>query len=128
MYVVLLLYVLVVLLLCVCWLFCLMCACCFALMSVGCFAVVCRLFCTYAKDGNKYGVTPVLFLFIALSDDDMEPQVDALILIDRDVDKVSPLCTQLTYEGLIDEVFGINHGIYFCVHALQEETSTVYIL
>ncbi|EXX62843.1 Vps33p [Rhizophagus irregularis DAOM 197198w] len=33
--------------------------------------------------------------------------VDSLIILDRSVDLISPLCTQLTYEGLIDEVFGI---------------------
>jgi len=27
------------------------------------------------------------------------------------VDLVTPLCTQLTYEGLIDEVFGIKNGV-----------------
>jgi hypothetical protein len=36
------------------------------------------------------------------------PEIDQLILIDRDVDMVTPMCTQLTYEGLIDEIFGIN--------------------
>ena len=35
-------------------------------------------------------------------------QIDALLLIDREVDLLSPLVTQLTYEGLIDEIFGIN--------------------
>ncbi|CAG8761276.1 23385_t:CDS:10, partial [Gigaspora margarita] len=33
--------------------------------------------------------------------------VDSLIIIDRSVDLITPLCTQLTYEGLIDEVFNI---------------------
>lgn len=32
-----------------------------------------------------------------------------LIVIDRDVDMVTPLMTQLTYEGLIDETIGIKH-------------------
>jgi len=36
--------------------------------------------------------------------------VDTLILLDRAVDLVTPLCTQLTYEGLIDEVLGISNG------------------
>lgn len=35
-------------------------------------------------------------------------QIDALLLLDRSVDLLSPLITQLTYEGLIDEIFGIN--------------------
>jgi hypothetical protein len=37
-------------------------------------------------------------------------EVDTLILLDRAVDLVTPLCTQLTYEGLIDEVLGISNG------------------
>ncbi|KAJ3224336.1 hypothetical protein HK099_008580 [Clydaea vesicula] len=32
---------------------------------------------------------------------------ESMIIIDRQVDLVTPMCTQLTYEGLIDEVFGI---------------------
>ena len=35
------------------------------------------------------------------------PNIDALILLDRTVDMVTPLSSQLTYEGLIDETFGI---------------------
>ncbi|XP_018568521.1 vacuolar protein sorting-associated protein 33A [Anoplophora glabripennis] len=34
--------------------------------------------------------------------------IDQIILIDRSVDLITPLATQLTYEGLIDEIFGIN--------------------
>ncbi|XP_022906423.1 vacuolar protein sorting-associated protein 33A [Onthophagus taurus] len=34
--------------------------------------------------------------------------IDQMILIDRSVDLISTLATQLTYEGLIDEVFGLN--------------------
>ncbi|KAF9969867.1 hypothetical protein BGZ73_007605 [Actinomortierella ambigua] len=36
--------------------------------------------------------------------------IDSLIIIDRSVDLVTPLCTQLTYEGLIDEVMHIKHS------------------
>lgn len=36
--------------------------------------------------------------------------IDTLILLDRAVDLVTPCCTQLTYEGLIDEVFSIVNG------------------
>lgn len=35
--------------------------------------------------------------------------VDQIIIIDRNVDLVTPLCTQLTYEGLIDETMSIKH-------------------
>ena len=34
------------------------------------------------------------------------PEINTLILLDRNVDLVSPLLTQLTYEGLIDEILG----------------------
>ncbi|CAG9834285.1 unnamed protein product [Diabrotica balteata] len=36
--------------------------------------------------------------------------IDQIILIDRSVDLITPLATQLTYEGLIDEIFGINNS------------------
>jgi len=38
------------------------------------------------------------------------PEIDTLILIDRQTDMVTPVCTQLTYEGLIDEVFLIQNS------------------
>eukprot|EP01114_Cavostelium_apophysatum_P016053 TRINITY_DN4505_c0_g1_i1.p1 TRINITY_DN4505_c0_g1~~TRINITY_DN4505_c0_g1_i1.p1 ORF type:complete len:397 (-),score=119.29 TRINITY_DN4505_c0_g1_i1:26-1216(-) len=40
----------------------------------------------------------------------ISPDIDQLILIDREIDMVTPMCTQLTYEGLIDEVFGIHNS------------------
>ncbi|EFR03156.1 vacuolar protein sorting-associated protein 33A [Nannizzia gypsea CBS 118893] len=36
--------------------------------------------------------------------------IESLIIIDRDVDFATVLMTQLTYEGLVDELFGINHN------------------
>ncbi|XP_028415170.1 vacuolar protein sorting-associated protein 33A-like [Dendronephthya gigantea] len=36
-------------------------------------------------------------------------QIDCLLLIDRNIDLLTPLCTQLTYEGLIDEIYGIQN-------------------
>ncbi|KAH8294476.1 hypothetical protein KR018_011397, partial [Drosophila ironensis] len=36
--------------------------------------------------------------------------IDQLILFDRSIDLLSPLATQLTYEGLIDEYFGIRQN------------------
>ncbi|KAH8234542.1 hypothetical protein KR038_003101 [Drosophila bunnanda] len=36
--------------------------------------------------------------------------VDQLILLDRSIDLLSPLATQLTYEGLIDEFYGIRQN------------------
>lgn len=35
---------------------------------------------------------------------------ESVIIIDREVDFVTPLLTQLTYEGLIDELFGIQNN------------------
>lgn len=35
---------------------------------------------------------------------------DSLIIIDRGVDMITPLLTQLTYKGLIDEMIGIRHS------------------
>lgn len=34
--------------------------------------------------------------------------IDHLVLIDRSVDLMTPMATQLTFEGLIDELFGID--------------------
>ena len=42
----------------------------------------------------------------------MAPKVDNLIILDRSVDFLTPLMTQLTYEGLIDENFGIKYSIH----------------
>lgn len=35
--------------------------------------------------------------------------IDQILLIDRAIDLISPLATQLTYEGLIDELYGLNN-------------------
>ncbi|KAJ2880794.1 Vacuolar protein-sorting-associated protein 33 [Coemansia aciculifera] len=40
----------------------------------------------------------------------MSTVFDSLVIIDRAVDMVTPLLTQLTYEGLISEVYGISNG------------------
>jgi hypothetical protein len=44
------------------------------------------------------------------SENQISPQIDCLLLIDRNVDLLTPLCTQLTYEGLIDEIYGISNS------------------
>ncbi|KAK6541217.1 hypothetical protein TWF694_008584 [Orbilia ellipsospora] len=36
--------------------------------------------------------------------------IENLVIIDRETDLVTPLLTQLTYEGLIDEIFGIQNS------------------
>ncbi|XP_020261402.1 vacuolar protein-sorting-associated protein 33 homolog [Asparagus officinalis] len=37
-------------------------------------------------------------------------EINTLILIDREVDMVTPMCFQLTYEGLLDEILQINNS------------------
>ena len=36
--------------------------------------------------------------------------IDTLLVLDREVDMVSPLLSPLTYEGLVDDILGINNG------------------
>ena len=50
-----------------------------------------------ASETNRPGLTP-------------STTNESLIIIDREVDFVTPLLTQLTYEGLIDEVFEIQNN------------------
>jgi len=47
-------------------------------------------------------------------------QIDTLVIMDREVDLISPLPTQLTYEGLIDEMYGIQ-----CASVRLPEDKTV---
>jgi vacuolar protein sorting-associated protein 33A len=50
-----------------------------------------------SNESTKLGLTP-------------STTIESLIIIDREVDYATPLLTQLTYEGLIDEVFGVHHN------------------
>ncbi|XP_042008048.1 vacuolar protein-sorting-associated protein 33 homolog [Salvia splendens] len=38
------------------------------------------------------------------------PEINTLVLLDREVDMITPMLTQLTYEGLIDEFLGVKNG------------------
>ncbi|XP_077212009.1 sec1/munc18-like (SM) proteins superfamily [Tasmannia lanceolata] len=38
------------------------------------------------------------------------PEINTLILLDREVDMVTPMCSQLTYEGLLDEFLRVSNG------------------
>lgn len=40
-------------------------------------------------------------------------KIDSLIVLDRKVDMITPMLTQLTYAGLIDELVGIKN----CKHS-----------
>ena len=35
----------------------------------------------------------------------------ATVILDRSVDFITPLCSQYTYEGMIDEFIGINYNV-----------------
>jgi len=37
---------------------------------------------------------------------------ETLIILDRETDFVTPLLTQLTYEGLVDEKYGIKNSMH----------------
>ncbi|KAI1090743.1 small conjugating protein ligase-like protein [Rostrohypoxylon terebratum] len=50
-----------------------------------------------ANEGTRSGLTP-------------SNTIESVIIIDREVDFVTPLLTQLTYEGLIDELWGIQNN------------------
>ena len=45
------------------------------------------------------------------ADENQYSEIDALVIIDRTVDLFTPLLTQMTYEGIIDEFFAIKSGI-----------------
>uniref|UniRef100_A0A6B2KZZ3 Uncharacterized protein n=1 Tax=Arcella intermedia TaxID=1963864 RepID=A0A6B2KZZ3_9EUKA len=66
------------------------------------------------KGANAQFITEMLFRMRHEANDEEKsgnfPEITHLIIIDREVDFITPMCTQLTYEGLIDEVFGINNG------------------
>ena len=49
------------------------------------------------SEGSRPGLTP-------------STTIESLIIVDREVDYATPLLTQLTYEGLIDEVVGIENN------------------
>ena len=50
-----------------------------------------------------------------------EGEIDTVLLIDRAVDWISPLVTPLTYEALVDEIVGINHGLVTVVPDAAEK-------
>eukprot|EP01035_Chromulina_nebulosa_P020897 gene20897-27087_t len=56
----------------------------------------------------------------------MHSEINSLILIDREVDLVSPLITPLTYEGLIDELLGIENGRIFLESSIAGEEKDDY--
>ena len=57
---------------------------------------------------------------------DSTPQIDAIVLLDRSVDLVTVLSTQLTYEGLIDEIYEINYSEFSRVEKVQTYIGTAH--
>lgn len=51
---------------------------------------------------------------------------DSLIIIDRSTDLVTPMLTQLTYEGLLDELFGIKNGAFRFIGYIIYKTDVDY--
>eukprot|EP01124_Arcella_intermedia_P019847 TRINITY_DN2719_c0_g1_i1.p1 TRINITY_DN2719_c0_g1~~TRINITY_DN2719_c0_g1_i1.p1 ORF type:complete len:636 (+),score=141.62 TRINITY_DN2719_c0_g1_i1:60-1967(+) len=69
----------------------------------------------YGKGSNSYLVVEMLERMrrekISRGDEIiLTPEIETLILLDREVDLITPMSTQLTYQGIIDEVFGIFNG------------------
>ncbi|CAH8510110.1 unnamed protein product [Heterobilharzia americana] len=60
--------------------------------------------------------------------DETDSQTELLILIDRSVDLLTPLLSQLTYAGLVDEEWGIRFGICRPYRSSDSETSRKLVL
>jgi len=46
------------------------------------------------------------------------------VVRDADCDYVTPLCSQVTYEGLLDDTFGINSGLclaFLSLHIISDK-------
>lgn len=60
------------------------------------------------------------------TEEQITPQIDNLVLIDRTVDLLTPFLSQLTYEGFIDELFNIENSKYYfqrCSGGLHRHTN-----
>lgn len=55
-------------------------------------------------------------------------EVSDLILFDRRTDFVTPLCSQLTYEGILDDVFGIKAGFVQFDSSVTDRTKAVKVM
>lgn len=63
----------------------------------------------HAKEDSYYNGQNLSKSFTLHASSDTK-KISHLLLIDRKIDLLTPLLTQLTYEGIIDEVLGIDHG------------------
>jgi len=57
-----------------------------------------------ASAGEFDGIGPLA------SPDDVPPEIGNLLIIDREVDMVTPMMTQLSFEGAVDELLGITNS------------------
>uniref|UniRef100_A0A8C7LIS9 VPS33B late endosome and lysosome associated n=1 Tax=Oncorhynchus kisutch TaxID=8019 RepID=A0A8C7LIS9_ONCKI len=58
-----------------------------------------------------------------------QAEIGNVFLIDRDVDLVTPLCSQVVYEGLVDDIFRIKCGcVEFCPDVTSSDKSIKVML
>lgn len=69
------------------------------------------------KEGKGQASSQILTMLKAMEDEDPDSitahplsEIQSLVLIDREVDLVTPFCTQFTYEALLDQVLGIQNS------------------
>ncbi|CAD8139366.1 unnamed protein product [Paramecium octaurelia] len=66
----------------------------------------------YCKgDGAKMVYDIIKVESLELEQDQDSQEVESLIIYDRSIDLITPMLTQLVYEGLVDEQFGINGNL-----------------
>uniref|UniRef100_A0A8K9X2K5 VPS33B late endosome and lysosome associated n=1 Tax=Oncorhynchus mykiss TaxID=8022 RepID=A0A8K9X2K5_ONCMY len=59
----------------------------------------------------------------------LQAEIGNVFLIDRDVDLVTPLCSQVVYEGLVDDIFRIKCGcVEFCPDVTSSDKSIKVML
>ena len=46
----------------------------------------------------------------AAAAEEVPPEIGSLLIVDREVDMITPMMTQLSFEGAVDEVYGITNG------------------
>jgi hypothetical protein len=54
-------------------------------------------------------------------EEDIKPEITAVLFLDRTVDLVSPLCTPLTYEALVDDIIGIESSYVVMANEPRED-------
>mmetsp|Transcript_7433 Transcript_7433/g.10985 ORF Transcript_7433/g.10985 Transcript_7433/m.10985 type:complete len:614 (-) Transcript_7433:1611-3452(-) len=69
-----------------------------------------------AKGDYSFAVAQMLKRQQSIANEEIQntktPTIHTIMLIDRSVDWITPLLTQQTYEGLLDEIYGILHSFF----------------